>query len=186
MLTHFTKRIKAWAAVDLVQTALAGPDCTRAAFTMGLTRPSGDVAIPVEQRGTPVYRKWLGTLDRPVNAAVSARVTAYRHPQNYSQGWYMRNGPVQSQQTASQNSGPGALNPIGSGAPAGSLRAQSVKVLGHPPPRIALSGGKGTDAFSASPSAVGPFHAVGPGKYKLGLPKRQALAMQSSYAANHR
>jgi hypothetical protein len=112
MRTHFTKRIKTWAAVDVIQAALARTDCTRATFTTGLTRLPGDAAIPVEQRGTPVYRKWLGTPDRAVKAAVSARVTAYPRTNNYSQGCSVRIGPAQSQRTALQNSGPSALNPI--------------------------------------------------------------------------
>jgi hypothetical protein len=38
MRTHFTEGIETWAAVDVIQPALAG---------------TGDAAIPVEKRGTP-------------------------------------------------------------------------------------------------------------------------------------
>jgi membrane fusion protein, multidrug efflux system len=50
--------------------------------------------VSVEQRGLPVYREWIGTLDGMVNAAIRSQVTGYLLTQNFSEGSFVKKGQL--------------------------------------------------------------------------------------------
>jgi hypothetical protein len=184
MITHFNRGIKTWAAVDVIQTALAGTGCTRATSTAGSTRRPGDAAVAVEQRGTPVYRECR-----------HAGWDAERGRQRASDG-ISTHAKLLARLVCQERSVPVATDGI---AEVRRQRAQSdgLRGAGEPPSCAARQGNgppaaadcfarcQGTDAISALPSAVDPFHAVVPGKYKLEFPKPLALSMHPSYTMNH-
>jgi|HubBroStandDraft_1064217.scaffolds.fasta_scaffold149332_2 hypothetical protein len=184
MRTHSTKRTKTWAALDVIQTALDA-DCTRAAFTTGLTRLPGDAAIPVEQRDTPVYCKCRrGGSDgergrQRVSRGVSKRLklpvslVCEKRPRPITTAGIAELGRQRAQSAGFRDACQSSLcaSSQGTDPPA----AADCFALWH-----------GTDALSALSPAIDPFHAVVPVKYKLEFPKPRALAMHPSYTANHR
>lgn len=50
--------------------------------------------VEVEQRDTPVYSEWIGTLDGMVNAEIKAQVTGYLLKQHYTEGAFVRKGQL--------------------------------------------------------------------------------------------
>jgi RND family efflux transporter MFP subunit len=94
MRTLFNNRIRTWAAVVFIATALTAASCTKATSAAGPPRPPDVEVVPIEQRDIPVYREWIGTLDGMVNAAIRAQVTGYLLTQNYTEGSFVRKGHV--------------------------------------------------------------------------------------------
>jgi hypothetical protein len=92
MITHFNKSIKTWAAADVIQTALAGTDCTRTTSTAGSTRMPGD--------------GWVGKRDHQrASAGISAHARLFATPRVQSDGF--RGGRPPSS-AARQGTGPPA------------------------------------------------------------------------------
>jgi hypothetical protein len=170
MITQFSKRIKTLAAVDVIQTAFAATDCTRATSTAGSTLRPVEEAVPAQQRVTPVYRKcrhagWAGERGRQrasdgilAHAKLLARLVCAK--------W---SGPVTRDGTAGLGRRHAQSNGFrGAGQP---LSCAARQATGPPAPADCFARCRGTDAFSALPSAVDPFQAVAAGKYNLEFPK---------------
>ena len=49
---------------------------------------------PVEQKDTPIYGEWIGTLTGQVNADIKAQVTGYLLTQKYNEGAYVTKGQL--------------------------------------------------------------------------------------------
>jgi membrane fusion protein (multidrug efflux system) len=77
------------AAVALHLTSCSGTSAGGA----GPAPPEVEV-VTVEQRDVPIYREWIGTLDRLVNAAIRSQVTGYLLTQDYSEGSFVRKGQL--------------------------------------------------------------------------------------------
>lgn len=50
--------------------------------------------VEVEQRDTPVYSEWIGTLDGMVNAEIKTQVSGYLLKQHYIEGSFVRKGQL--------------------------------------------------------------------------------------------
>src|ERR1700734_1944410 len=165
-VTQFSKSNKTPAAVDVIQTAFAETDCTRATSTTGSTLRPVEEAVAVRLRVTPVYREcrhagWDGERSRQrasdgisAHAKLLARLVCAK--------W---SGPVTRDGIAGLGRRHAQSNGFrGAGQPPSCAARQGT---GPPAPADCFARCQGTDAFSALPSAVDPFQAVAPGKYKL-------------------
>src|SRR5690349_10788145 len=82
------------AVLLLVAISFLVTSCSRSSAGAGEpAAPEVEVAT-VQQKGIPVYREWIGTLDGMVNAAIRAQVTGYLLTQDYSEGSFVRKGQL--------------------------------------------------------------------------------------------
>lgn len=94
METLFRNRIALWALPVLCTAIFTAAACTaRTSAAISQNPPDVEVAA-AEQRGIPIYREWIGTLDGAVNAAIKAQVTGYLRTQDYAEGSYVRKGQL--------------------------------------------------------------------------------------------
>src|SRR5262249_34940103 len=72
--------------------SLAG--CTRPSEAAKAPQPLAVEVATVEQRDTPIYNEWIGTLDGFVNADIKAQVSGYLLKQDFTEGSFVKKGQL--------------------------------------------------------------------------------------------
>jgi membrane fusion protein (multidrug efflux system) len=80
--------------VLFIATLIAATGCTNQTTGAAGPAPLEVEVVPVEQRDTPIYSEWIGTLDGFVNADIKAEVSGYLLEQAYQEGSFVKKGQL--------------------------------------------------------------------------------------------
>ena len=147
-------------AILLITTACG--DATRVAAA---PKPLEVLVAEVQQKDVPIYREWIGTLDGLVNADIKAQVSGYLVQQAYTEGTFVKQGPIAVSDRSAALSG-SAGSGAGQLAQAGGPVGTGARAIG--PGRSA--GGRRRSQSAPHPARRGSLHAA--------LPQQQAITQQ--------